>query len=75
MTRRRSWRGRGGMRRDEEDRAAWWWRRAGWSKSPWFFYHLSLSPASPSVRFFFAKKKVNNYIVEMHKDPESCKLC
>ena len=73
IRRRRRWRGRGGMRRT--CRTAWWWNRAGWSKSPWSPYHLSCSPASPSVRFFFAKKKVKNHIVEMPEDPASCKLC
>ena len=67
----RRWRGREGK---VQWSIAWWWRRA---------YRLN-SPRSllPSVSFtccscfmvLFTKKKVDNHIVEINKDPRSLKI-
>ena len=62
MKRRRRWRGREGMRRIY--RTACWWRR-----------ELLSFPCISCYKVLSANKKLNNHIVEMHKDPSSCILC
>ena len=62
MRRRRRWRGGEGIRRI--CRTACWWRRA-----------LVSFPCISCYKVVSAKKKLNNHIVEMDKDPSSCIPC
>ena len=64
MRRRRRSRGREGMRRI--CRTACWWRRA---------LHCTLFPCISCYKVLSTNEKLNNHIVEMHKDPASCILC
>ena len=64
LIRRRQWRGREGMRRI--CRTACWWMRA---------LHCTFFPCISCYKVLSANEKLNNHIVEMHKDPASCILC
>ena len=64
MRRRRRWRGGEGIRRI--CRTACWWRRA---------LALVSFPCISCYKVLSAKKKLNNHIVEMDKDPSSCIPC
>ena len=61
IRRRRRWRGREGIRRI--CRTACWWMRA-----------LVSFPCISCYKVLSANKKLNNCIIEMHKDPASCIL-
>ena len=73
MRMRRRWRGREGMRRTcrtlggggEQDGKI----------GPLTTYLLPLIPCISYCKVLSAKKKLNNHIVEMPKDPASCILC
>ena len=69
IEKRRRWRGREGMRRI--CRTAWWWRRSCWSNSPRSLLPLVSFTCSSCFKVLFMKKKLNNHIVEIHRDPKS----
>ena len=65
-----------GKRRDEEDMQDSLVVEEGrMVKIPLVPLPLISFPCIYFCNVLFEKKKVNNHIVEMHKDPASCKLC
>ena len=62
----RRWRGR---RSKVYWRTVWWWWRACWSNSPWSRLPLVSFTCNSCFKVLFTKKKLNNHIVKIHKDP------
>ena len=65
------WEGDEGEKEGWGGYAAWWWRRARLSNSPWSLLPLVSFPCSFCFKVLSNKKKLNNHIRDIHKDPTS----